>query len=144
MKVKAAELSDAALDWAVAVINYKLVHGVGYITCIPPGKGWVGRDEHRYSTDWAQGGPIIDLEKITLAYLKVDGEIRWEARYFDNNGRFRAMAYGPTPLIAAMRCFVASRLGDEVDVPDELVAHAHGHADVPEDQATAHRPRSRA
>jgi hypothetical protein len=26
----------------------------------------------------------------------------------------------PTPLIAAMRCYVASKLGDEVDVPDEL------------------------
>ena len=27
---------------------------------------------------------------------------------------------GPTPLIAAMRCYVASKLGDEVEVPDEL------------------------
>jgi hypothetical protein len=27
---------------------------------------------------------------------------------------------GPTPLIAAMRCYVQSRLGDEVDVPKEL------------------------
>jgi hypothetical protein len=30
-------------------------------------------------------------------------------------------AYGPTPLIAAMRCYVASKLGDEVDVPEELM-----------------------
>jgi hypothetical protein len=30
-------------------------------------------------------------------------------------------SYGPTPLVAAMRCYVASQLGDEVDVPDELV-----------------------
>lgn len=28
---------------------------------------------------------------------------------------------GPTPLIAAMRCFVASKLGDEVEIPEELV-----------------------
>ena len=28
---------------------------------------------------------------------------------------------GPTPLVATMRCYVASKLGDEVDVPDELV-----------------------
>ena len=27
----------------------------------------------------------------------------------------------PTPLIAAMRCFVASKIGEEVNVPDELV-----------------------
>lgn len=31
-----------------------------------------------------------------------------------------AFGYGPTPLIAAMRCYVASKLGDEVDVPDEM------------------------
>ena len=33
--------------------------------------------------------------------------------------RFPIM-YADNPLIAAMRCFVASKLGDEVDVPDEL------------------------
>lgn len=27
---------------------------------------------------------------------------------------------GPTTLIAAMRCYVASKLGDEVEVPEEL------------------------
>ena len=30
------------------------------------------------------------------------------------------MQNGPTPLIAAMRCYVASKLGDEVEVPVEL------------------------
>ena len=30
------------------------------------------------------------------------------------------MQFGPTPLIAAMRCYVASKLGDEVEVPEEL------------------------
>jgi hypothetical protein len=28
--------------------------------------------------------------------------------------------HGPTPLIAAMRCFVASKLGDEIEIPKEL------------------------
>ncbi len=28
---------------------------------------------------------------------------------------------GPTTLIAAMRCFVASQLGNEVDIPEELL-----------------------
>lgn len=31
------------------------------------------------------------------------------------------MRYGPTPLIAAMRCYVASKLGDEVEIPEELL-----------------------
>ena len=29
-------------------------------------------------------------------------------------------AKGPTPLVAAMRCYVASRLGDEVEISEEL------------------------
>jgi hypothetical protein len=28
---------------------------------------------------------------------------------------------GTTPLIAAMRCYVASKLGDEVEIPVELI-----------------------
>ncbi|MBS4017500.1 MAG: hypothetical protein KGZ68_04610, partial [Dechloromonas sp.] len=28
--------------------------------------------------------------------------------------------HGPTRLVAEMRCYVASKLGDEVDVPEEL------------------------
>lgn len=27
---------------------------------------------------------------------------------------------GPTPLIAAMRCYVASKLGDNVEIPEKL------------------------
>ncbi|MNW06473.1 hypothetical protein D3C71_2028910 [compost metagenome] len=34
---------------------------------------------------------------------------------------FRCGGDGPTPLIAAMRCYVASRVGDEVDLPEELL-----------------------
>ena len=30
--------------------------------------------------------------------------------------------FGPTPLIAAMRCYVSGKLGDEVDIPEELCA----------------------
>ena len=40
---------------------------------------------------------------------------------FDGKAKSYGHAFGPTPLIAAMRCFVASKLGDEVDVPDELI-----------------------
>jgi hypothetical protein len=32
--------------------------------------------------------------------------------------------YGHTPLIAAMRCYVASKLGDEVEIPQELLGEA--------------------
>lgn len=66
------------------------------------------------STDWAQGGPIIEREHIGT-YHFVLPEDGWAASVFDD-----PIYVGPTPLIAAMRCYVASKLGDEVEVPEEL------------------------
>lgn len=78
--------------------------------------GW-GRME--FSTRWSQGGQIIEREKINLAF---NGD-QWWASY-DHPEHVvweRAAACGNTPLIAAMRCYVASKLGDEVDIPEELL-----------------------
>ena len=76
--------------------------------------------ELRYSTDWAQGGPIIEREGISTV-SQGDGH-EWIASLWDYETEdWRLHTTGPTPLIAAMRCFVASKLGDEVDVPDELL-----------------------
>ena len=63
------------------------------------------------STNWVEGGPIIEREEICVL-APVRG--LWRSR---KEGRTQ---YGPTPLIAAMRCYVASKLGDEVEVPEEL------------------------
>ena len=72
------------------------------------------------STDWSQGGPIIEREKIELRYHDVIVAGIW---YRDGIGSDECShkAIGPTPLIAAMRCLCASKLGDEVEVPDELI-----------------------
>ena len=78
-----------------------------------------------YSTDWAQGGPLIEgmfaqgLRLHTNEFMpRKDGPLLIVASL---SGDVHAGFYfGPTPLIAAMRCFVASNLGDEVEVPDEL------------------------
>lgn len=67
------------------------------------------------STDWAQGGPIIEREWIDLHCVN---DSLWEAECPAPCGL--AMQNGPTPLIAAMRCYVASKLGADVDVPEEL------------------------
>ena len=99
--MKTSELTEAALDWAVAQCEYVDVR-YGFDDNCP-----------EYSTDWAQGGPIIEREGIQLARL----EDVWEA-WVDADGVF---CQGPTPLIAAMRCSVASVMGDEVDVPEELL-----------------------
>jgi len=67
-----------------------------------------------YSTDWAQGGPIIEQENMDLQRLAYDRG--WRAIDYDQTVK----AHGPTALIAAMRCYVASRLGEEIDLPEEM------------------------
>ena len=101
--MKTSELTGAALDWAVEKcegINLEMHYALG-------GKEW------RPSTDWAQGGPIIERENICLRGI----EGGFHAWYHQQPPK----TFGPTMLIAAMRCFVASKLGEEVEVPDELL-----------------------
>lgn len=120
MKINSTELKDLALDWAVAKCE-------GFTSTQDETETWLehadGRcgysGQYNFSTDWRQGGPIIEREKITVAY-NFDAE-RWEADTLTEEGDGFHNSYGPTPLIAAMRCFVASKLGDEVDVPGELM-----------------------
>ena len=102
--MKTSELTGAALDWAVAKAEG---HDVDDPTWWPDFGG-----ESCYSTDWNEGGPIIERERINI---RDDGGDQWAA---DDN--IRATAYGSTPLVAAMRCYVASQLGDEVNVPEEV------------------------
>ena len=69
------------------------------------------------ATSWAQGGPIIERERMTITYNGNDDA--WEA-YISDRGMSDDYERGPTPLIAAMRCFVASCQGDTVEIPDDL------------------------
>ena len=103
--MKTRELIGAALDWAVAKCE-----GVEIIVAQ---ENW-----HWYSTDWAQGGPIIERE---IADIERFSEALWEATAYTKNAQDIVQS-GPTPLIAAMRCYVASKLGVEVDVPAELLS----------------------
>jgi hypothetical protein len=114
--INTQDLTGPALDWAVAkckghdpFIN-KPYDGCSYTD---GGRGFV----RRYSTDWSQAGPIIEREKIGIDFLVhgFRGPV-WYARIGGGD-----CMYGPTPLIAAMRCFVAARLGPTVDVPQELL-----------------------
>jgi hypothetical protein len=114
--MKTSELTGAALDWAVAKAEG---HDVDDPTWWPD-----FGDESCYSTDWQQGGPIIEREGISLTSYLDEEDSYWigsvECQYRDFNATAYYEECGPTPLIAAMRCYVASMLGDEVDVPEEL------------------------
>jgi hypothetical protein len=129
MKIKTSELTGLALDWAVCIA---LGHKV-----FPDGRLNVGRFGPLFgpykrhpaiglvkanpSTNWSQGGPIIEREWIVLNNMPFDTPPYWTAHIASRSSNERMGAWAHTPLIAAMRCFVASKLGDEVDVPKELL-----------------------
>lgn len=115
--MKTNELVGAALDWAVAKCE-----GYFDLDMASVCNGVV--DVHYFdtylpSTDWLRGGAIIERERISISPR--DGY--WEALYHDNLFQEDGSDYfqmGETPLVAAMRCYVASKLGDEVQLPEGL------------------------
>lgn len=117
--MKTSELIGPALDWAVAKCNWDHTNAYlrkGEMQLRLPVSGI--HEDWSPSTDWSQGGPIIERECLTVINAVGDGV--WSA-YPLADDPVKHRKSGPTPLIAAMRCFVASKLGDEVDVPKELL-----------------------
>lgn len=127
--MKTSELTGKALDWAVANCEE--------LSIVPDIKGMdlqidvmcplTGRFEIRKfftpSKDWAVGGRILERERISVAFV---GKTLPNAMAPHDicscahiDGYFSC--YADTPLKAAMRCYVASKLGAEVEVPDELI-----------------------
>jgi hypothetical protein len=126
--MKTSELTGAALDWAVAKCEGIDVWAGAATdrtrhteTQVPPAVYLCDDgDVFEPSTNWAQGGPILQREKIRLddlpdngirAFIRVKGKPTFITDCWNE---------GITPLIAAMRCYVASKLGDEVEIPIEL------------------------
>lgn len=126
MKVKTSEATPIQLNWMVAKCKGIEVVAMkeGRATFSDPtDDGALNEMPINYSTDWAQGGPIIEREEIgTKRRMPCMRGEEWEASgSVGAKGAGYSHAFGPTPLIAAMRCYVASRLGEEVDMPDELI-----------------------
>lgn len=136
MKVKTSELTGAALDWAVAKCEGISVHVSrgGWIVFDADAWPQFRNDYNDYklqsfapSTNWSTGGLIIEREQIALQYYQDGGHENggeWLAYVLsgkDDDGFDNTIVTdGPTPLIAAMRCFVASKLGEEVEISEEL------------------------
>jgi hypothetical protein len=126
MKIKTSDLTLLALDWAVAKITNPEWWDDGYMDGDPMAA--LDMDDgavYSPSTNWAQGGPIIEREGIAIDVVRAGWTIdSWVAALVHEDEEFdgvaRAEEYGPTPLVAAMRCYVASKLGDEVEIPEEL------------------------
>ena len=102
--MKTSELSGAALDWAVA-------------QCEQFDNGdWLPD----YSTDWAHGGPIIEREGMGVWMYQWNEQGEPENGWYAEDKNGDHVRTGTTPLIAAMRCYVASKMGDEVQIPEGL------------------------
>ena len=131
MKVKTADLIGPALDWAVGtalnlpveicqIFQYGKPNGKHYISIGETDKDGAEVD-FEPSEEWSQGGPPLEhIKGFTLKHwLESEPETCCEAHIHNYEGNW--VQFGPTPLIATCRCLVASRLGDEVDIPEELL-----------------------
>lgn len=117
--MKTSKLIGPALDWAVAKCEGAYIskeddepywlEGIAVAPCFI--------DKYHPSTDWSQGGPIIEQEGLSVW---VFDDVTWRAEN-PFSSIIQNVQEGPTPLIAAMRCYVASKLGDEVEIPAELL-----------------------
>ena len=126
MKHKTAELSGALLDAAVSkalgrefeIGPYRVSGGCG-ITFVREDPVCIvdGLIHFEPSTSWKDGGPIID--KLMAQGLRLSGS---KTRYPEDKTSCQAsidgvVCGGATPLIAAMRAFVAHKLGEELALP---------------------------
>lgn len=103
--MKTTDLQGAALDWAVCAA------GIPHTPESDPSNWPVWNP----SSDWAQAGPIIHREMISIEWT---GE-NWMA-YIWHDEEF----FASSPLVASMRCYVAHKLGEEVEIPAELMGAA--------------------
>jgi hypothetical protein len=113
--IKVSELTGAALDWAVAKCEGMADDMLNDFDEY----GWAYSDSRRYLTDWSQGGPIIERERIGLDQFP-NSPCR---AYIGTPVKYEHAMWAPEgdPLLAAMRCYVASKMGDTIEVPEELL-----------------------
>jgi hypothetical protein len=128
MKIKTSELKveDLTLDWAVAKCLGVPVH-------LPDlRREWwdLGSVFFRASTDDFEASRIIDRFNKEQAAAIDDRLMISTGRGGTDEHNFWCASiglsdermYGPTRIVAALRCYVNFKLGPEVEVPDELVA----------------------
>lgn len=127
--IKTNKLQGARLNYAVAValghsvhINATLhghvMHGPWISGHVHDQNVWIQLYQFRPSENWARGGQIIEEHIDRLSRV---AESEWMAhKTCYENPEVYHTGYGETPLIAAMRCFVTAKLGESVEIPDNL------------------------
>lgn len=119
MKIKTQKLANPQLDWAVAkALNIEVEIFAGrYVVLKPEGQVYSCK-VFAPSLNWAQGGPIIERERISIRPDTTTPDYR--AFVIRPPEGLHHRYIGATPLEAAMRCYVAMVLGEEVEVPEKI------------------------
>lgn len=120
--MKTSELTGAALDWAVMTAEGPN----SFAACFYyDGNTPLFRDDQGElpyswmpSVFWDQSGEIIEREGISIQFRPPGSMHEWVAFCGDS---FKG---GTTPTVAAMRAYVAEKLGDAIAIPDELMEAA--------------------
>lgn len=125
MKYKTEELEGELLDAAVDLAEGRGEPGRFLGVLMHAEGAYVIDTRRRYSTSWEHAGPIIEREMIHIECVEEEdggpGDRLWAAScgvdssYREDDGE---SWFGETPLIAAMRAYVAHKLGREVELPD--------------------------
>lgn len=109
--MKTSTLTGADLNRAVAMsLGYRVLNSGGVcdgVYIVEAGTTYFLLPD--YAGDIAVAWPIIKTEIIGIDY----NAGVWEARDFDTQ---QILGFDADPQIAAMRCFVASVYGDEIDL----------------------------
>lgn len=123
MKIKVQDLAPLQLDWVVAVANESEDCRDPHVTITRDGEPYIRvttfsglETDWEPTTDWWQGGEIIEREKIDLVFHHVNNTVT-AIKWFEGQNK----QTDESPLVAAVRVFVASKFGEFVEVPDELL-----------------------
>jgi len=122
MKIKVSDTTTLQLDWLVAKCEGKngVLHDDGITRCIViAAASGVYKGTFNPAINWNIGGPIIEREGLSIQHMGDDFENPWMSRRGDGHWE-GGWASGSTPLVAAMHCFVVSKLGENVELPNEL------------------------
>ena len=120
MLVKSYDLTGEALDWAVAT-------ALGHTVTID-GNMWIIDSAMRYelpslySEDAVETLRMLKEYKISLMYVEDDDPYPIDDGPWSANIPGQEYGYtGPTPEIAICRCVVAYKLGEDIEIPNELL-----------------------
>lgn len=121
-EVKVADLTGAALDYAVEIA----IHGVKPTAKHAFACQYQNEDRKDYSSNWRDGGPLIDKYNPWLSPPTDDPDpeepFGWDADIYGEDGsEIVGKSIGcKTALIAVCRAIVNMQLGETIELPSRL------------------------